>query len=184
MATPSITDLIQLNFLVPRNGRTRTSQFPFQRHVLQLKIRNSSRQLETGKLSLEKQQHLQKQQNQPPHPHTRASTSATFPLLAHKFIWMWMDTSNVQLCPSKSSISQPKGASCAILCVQCGVIYPFQQKGTTFVMFQGKRRYRGTEFLSTGYCTWKPIPQKLSSVKTGPLLDVSVLLEAATYWEQ
>lgn len=62
-----------------------------------------------------------------------------------------------------------------------GIIYAFQQKGTTLIMFQGKRSYRGTEFLSTGYCTWNPIPQELSSVKTGPLLDVSVLPEAETY---
>lgn len=57
---------IQLNLLVPRNSRTRTLQFPFQRHILQLKIGNSSRELGTGKLSLENQEQLKRQQNQHP----------------------------------------------------------------------------------------------------------------------
>jgi len=51
LATPIITYLIQLNFSVPRNSRTRTLQFPFQIHILQLKIRNTSRELEAGNLT-------------------------------------------------------------------------------------------------------------------------------------
>lgn len=135
MATPNTACLIQRNILLPRNSRTRTLQFPFQGHIIQLKIRNSSRELETAEPSLGKQEHLKTKPT--PLPHARAS-SATFSSLVHKFIWMRKDTSRVQLCP-KSFILQAKGASCAILCVQHGVKDPFQRKQTTCVMFQGKR---------------------------------------------
>lgn len=144
-------------------------------------MRKGSREVKTGKLSSGKWNTYKDSKINS--PLVSASTNASYSSLVYKLIWMWKDTSQV-LCSFKPSTSQPKGASCAILCVQCGVIGPFQQKRTYFVIFQGKRSYRGTEFVSVASCAWNPIPQKLSSVETLPLLDVSVLLEAETCWEQ